>query len=295
MTKISRVLIGMALLCSACTKDQKETPNGFEFTVLEAGDGVLPKKEEIMVFDYTLKDSKDSVWNSTYTHGIPTAVQIADSAMLATEKGMIQMFRMLSKGDSVVTTMPIKKFFDDVAGGRPPFPVDTTLSISYIIKVRELMNREEFVEFQTSLINTLKNSQVGKDANLINKYLSDKNITAQKDSSGIMYVMHKNKGGAKPTSESCVEVSYKGSFMEDGRVFDQNPKMSFPLSRVIPGWQKAIPLMGIGDSATFYIPSGLAYGPEGQPGGIPPNAILIFDVTLLNFGSGFDERTGNCN
>ena len=72
-------------------------------------------------------------------------------------------------------------------------------------------------------------------------------------------------------------------------------KVAFPLDRVIPGWQRAIPMLGIGDSATFYIPSGLAYGPEGAQGVIPPDAILIFDVALLGIGTGFDQATGNCN
>ena len=103
------MLIGLTLLCAACTKSEKETPNGFKFTVIEAGDGVLPKKEEVIVFEYQLKDSKDSVWNDTYTQGIPAALPIADSAALATEKGMIQMFRMLSKGDSVRVTHAYSK------------------------------------------------------------------------------------------------------------------------------------------------------------------------------------------
>jgi FKBP-type peptidyl-prolyl cis-trans isomerase len=70
--------------------------------------------------------------------------------------------------------------------------------------------------------------------------------------------------------------------------------MAFPLGQVIRGWQNAIPLIGVGDSATFYIPSGLAYGPQGSPGAIPPNSIMIFDVTLLGVGEGFDQATGSC-
>ena len=48
-------------------------------------------------------------------------------------------------------------------------------------------------------------------------------------------------------------------------------------------------MLGIGDSATFYIPSSLAYGPQGSQGVIPPDAILIFDVELLGFGGDFDQ------
>jgi hypothetical protein len=138
MNKIASVLIGLTLLFAACSKSEKETPSGLKFTVIEAGDGVLPKKEEVIVFEYQLKDSKDSVWNDTYTQGIPAALPIADSAALPTEKGMIQMFRMLSKGDSVSVTMPVQKFFMDIAGGPAPFGVDTTLNISYFIRVTNI-------------------------------------------------------------------------------------------------------------------------------------------------------------
>ena len=86
MNRISSVLIGLTLLCAACSKSEKETPNGFKFTVITAGDGVLPKKEEVIVFDYQLKDSKDSVWNDTYTQGIPAALPIADSAAMPKSK-----------------------------------------------------------------------------------------------------------------------------------------------------------------------------------------------------------------
>jgi FKBP-type peptidyl-prolyl cis-trans isomerase FkpA len=294
MIKYSYVLVGIALLCGACTQKERETPNGFKYVVLEEGDGVLPKKEEIVIFNYVLKDSKDSVWSDTHTQGIPAAVPIGDSSQLAQEKGMIQMFRSLSKGDSVKASMDMKKFFADIAGGPVPPSVDSTLSIAYYVKIVDVLTRDEFGEFQNNLMKNLAGKQESKDATAIEKYLGEKNIKAQQDTSGISYVIHTSKGGKKPTVDNCVEVAYRGSFLENGQVFDQSPKMAFPLGQVIRGWQYAIPLMGVGDSATFYIPSGLAYGPQGAQGAIPPNAVMIFDVTLLNVGDGFDQGTGTC-
>jgi FKBP-type peptidyl-prolyl cis-trans isomerase FkpA len=296
MNRISNVLIGLTLLlCLACsTKTEKKTPNGFKFTVVKAGDGVLPKKNEILVFDYVLKDSKDSVWNSTYTDGMPAPFMIPDSSGMTSENGMVQMFRMLSKGDSVNLTLSVNKFFKDVVRGALPPGIDSSLNISYFIQVKNIMNEDQFREFQTAIMEKKKTSQVAKDETLITKYLTDNNITAQQDTSGLRYVIHLNKGGAKPSAENCVEVKYRGKFLKDGKVFDQSSKVSFPLNGVIPGWQLAIPMLGIGDSATFYIPSGLAYGPQGYPGAIPPDAILIFDVQLLGIGKEFDQITRTC-
>jgi len=296
MNRISNLLIGLTLLlCISCDKKiEKETPNGFKFTVVKAGDGVLPKKEEILVFDHLLKDSKDSVWNNTHTDGMPSAVMIQDSTALAGENGMVQMFRMLSKGDSVTVTLPITKFFRDVVGAPVPEGVDTTVNLSYCIQVNNIMKMEDFRNFQTEMMERKTKSQVTKDASIITKYLSDNKITAQQDTSGLHFVLHGSKGGSKPSLDNCVEVKYRGKFLKDGKVFDEAEHVAFPLNGVIRGWQLAIPMLGIGDSATFYIPSGLAYGPQGYPGQIPPDAILIFDVELLGFGGEFDQTTRTC-
>lgn len=295
MIKYSYVLLGIALLCGACTKKERETPNGFKYVVIEEGDGVLPKREQFLVFDFILKDSKDSIWSDSRSQGIPAVVQIADSALIPTEKGIVQMFRGLSKGDSVKASMDIKRFFTDIVG-TPMIPpgLDTTLTVAYHIRVTDILSRDQFAEFQQNLMRDLEGRQKSTDATAIAKYLAEKSITAQQDTSGISYVIHKSKGGKKPTVASCVEVAYKGSFLNNGQVFDQSPKMAFPLAQVIRGWQYAIPLLGIGDSATFYIPSGLAYGQQGSPGGIPPNAVMIFDVTLLGVGDGYDQATQSC-
>ncbi len=295
MNNISRVLIALTLLLLvACSQKEKETPNGMKFTVVKDGDGVLPKKDDILVFDYLLKDSKDSVWNNTHEDGMPAAIMVADSTGMADENGMVQMFRMLSKGDSVKLTLSVTKFFRDIVGGPIPQGVDSTVNITYFIQVKDIMQMEAFRAFQTEMMEKKQAGQVGKDAKIISTYLSDNNITAEEDPSGLRYVIHSSNGGAKPTVENCVEVKYTGKFLKDGTVFDQAENISFPLNGVIQGWQVGIPLLGIGDSATFYIPSGMGYGSQGYPGAIPPDAILIFDVTLLKVASGFNQATGSC-
>src|SRR5688572_24097404 len=110
MIKYSYVLFVVLLLAVAC-KNEKETPNGLKFSVLAKGDGTLPKKGEVIVFHYMLKDSKDSVWADTFKDEIPGASMIGDTAQIKDEDGMTQMFRLLSKGDSVKATMTVVDFF----------------------------------------------------------------------------------------------------------------------------------------------------------------------------------------
>ncbi len=108
--------------------------------------------------------------------------------------------------------------------------------------------------------------------------------------SGLQYkVVKSGKGGDKPTRSDKVTVHYHGTLI-DGTVFDSSIERgtpaTFPVGGVIPGWTEALQLMSPGDKWTLYIPSDLAYGERGTPGGpIGPNQALIFDVELLSINA----------
>jgi FKBP-type peptidyl-prolyl cis-trans isomerase FkpA len=91
---------------------------------------------------------------------------------------------------------------------------------------------------------------------------------------------------AKPTVADVVTVHYEGKLL-DGTVFDSSyargEPATFPLGRLVPGWQIAIPRMGVGETIEIAIPADLAYGPVGR-GPIPPNATLVFKVELIAIG-----------
>jgi FKBP-type peptidyl-prolyl cis-trans isomerase FkpA len=89
--------------------------------------------------------------------------------------------------------------------------------------------------------------------------------------------------GNTPTDTDVALVDYKGT-LKDGTQFDANPRAPLPVAGMIPGFTEALKLMQVGGKYRFCIPSALAYGPAGQ-GPIPANAILFFDVTLLDFRS----------
>ncbi len=97
-------------------------------------------------------------------------------------------------------------------------------------------------------------------------------------------------GGAVSKSGDTVAMNYTGR-LEDGTVFDSNvdPKFNhvepfvFVLGagQVIPGWDKGIVGMKVGEKKTLTISPVDAYGANGVPGVIPPNSTLIFEVELL--------------
>ncbi len=102
--------------------------------------------------------------------------------------------------------------------------------------------------------------------------------------SGLQYKVIKSGAGATPKGTDTVKVHYHGT-LTNGEKFDSSIErgkpVEFPVNGVIPGWTEALQLMKVGDKWQLYIPSDLAYGPQGRPPVIPPNAVLVFDVELL--------------
>lgn len=90
--------------------------------------------------------------------------------------------------------------------------------------------------------------------------------------------------GTHPGPTDVVTVHYVGT-LTDGSEFDSSIKRgeptSFPLNRVIRGWQEGVALMGVGDKIELAIPYQLAYGADGK-GPIPGAATLLFTVELLS-------------
>lgn len=102
--------------------------------------------------------------------------------------------------------------------------------------------------------------------------------------SGLQYEILKEGDGPQPTAQDQVEVHYTGKLI-DGTVFDSSvdrgQPATFGVTQVIPGWVEALQLMKAGSKYRLFIPSQLAYGPQGAGGVIGPDQTLIFDVELL--------------
>jgi FKBP-type peptidyl-prolyl cis-trans isomerase len=107
---------------------------------------------------------------------------------------------------------------------------------------------------------------------------------AQKTGSGLVYVPVKEGKGASPTPTDTVKVHYTGRFT-DGTVFDSSvargEPATFPLNGVIKCWTEGVQKMKPGGKAKLVCPPAIAYGERGSPPRIPANAVLEFDVELL--------------
>jgi FKBP-type peptidyl-prolyl cis-trans isomerase len=104
--------------------------------------------------------------------------------------------------------------------------------------------------------------------------------------SGLQYKVLKAGTGPKPKATDTVQTNYRGTLL-NGTEFDSSYKtgkpVEFGVGDVIKGWTEALQLMPVGSKWQLYIPSDLAYGEQGTPGGpIPPNSTLVFDIELVS-------------
>lgn len=102
--------------------------------------------------------------------------------------------------------------------------------------------------------------------------------------SGLQYKVINSGTGATPTMSNTVSAHYAGRLL-DGTEFDSSyargEPLDLPVGGVIAGWTEALLMMQEGDKWTLFIPSDLAYGPNGV-GPIPGDATLIFDIELIS-------------
>jgi FKBP-type peptidyl-prolyl cis-trans isomerase len=163
-----------------------------------------------------------------------------------------------------------------------------------------LAGMKDFIEKKDAKI-TLEEAQVAIQGAIMEatQKLAEKNAAAEAaflaengkkpgvktTASGLQYEVIKEGTGPRPIETDMVKVDYVGTLI-DGTKFDSSLDAGqpavFPVGQVIPGWVEAVQLMRVGSKYKLYIPSALAYGPEGSQGGIAPNSLLIFEVDLLS-------------
>ncbi len=213
-------------------------------------------------------------------------------------------FPMLSKGDSVLVVISCDTILKTVPPGNegqlPPWlksgnAVNVYLSV-VSVKSKAEMEKEAAAakaaqETAAKEAEANAGKQVGIDDKLIQDYIAKNNIKATKTASGLYYTITQEGTGPQITSGQKVSMRYTGKLL-DGKVFDSNmgndkPVFTFPVGQhqVIAGWDEGVALLKKGTKATFYIISSLGYGARGAGAAIGPNAVLLFDVEVVDIVS----------
>jgi FKBP-type peptidyl-prolyl cis-trans isomerase FklB len=180
---------------------------------------------------------------------------------------------------SGIQTINVKDFADGVAavfeGAKPKMTYDEAKA-----EIQSFFGEMEKKQQEAAAKMAEVNKKAGEDFLAENAKRPEVKTTA----SGLQYEVLTEGIGAQPTKDNQVEVHYTGKLI-DGTVFDSSVERGVPatfgVTQVIAGWVEALQMMKEGAKWRLYIPSHIAYGPQGAGGIIGPNATLIFDVELL--------------
>lgn len=145
------------------------------------------------------------------------------------------------------------------------------------------------VAFNEVVETSAQQQRLGTDTVAVDDYLATKGIVAEKDTTGLRYVVTQLGTGAKPGWYDKVKFKADYRLMSDdtkvvhtaqfepsdvyfSRVIDQIPN----------GLKQGLQELPAGSKATFYLASGLAYGASGASVAgqivVPPNSNMIIEV-----------------
>ena len=164
------------------------------------------------------------------------------------------------------------------------------------IKVDKIMTNEEYAQ----MVKDRLAAQLEMDKKLIKEYLIANNIQASSTDSGLFYIIDRASQDIPIEKNKMVKFNYTGHLL-DGTIFDTNieevaknnhmyhAKKSYQplelavgIGQLIPGWEEGLLLLKKNEKARFFIPSTLAYREQSKGALIPANAVLIFEVEIVD-------------
>ena len=98
---------------------------------------------------------------------------------------------------------------------------------------------------------------------------------------GIKILSETIGSGAEVFTTSCITATHS-CYLNEGDVLYENRTETFVVGdrEKIAGLRYGLEGMRVGGQRKYQASPHLCYGEEGVPGTIPPNALLIFDVTV---------------
>jgi peptidylprolyl isomerase len=232
------------------------TESGLKVEELEEGAGALPQPGDIVSVHYrgTLQDGTE--FDNSYNRGEPISFVLGRGMVIP---GWDEGIALIKEGGKARLTIPPELAYGEQGAG-DVIPPNATLI------------------FEVELVSV----RAGAPAAPAEVEASDYVVT----DSGLKYYDLDSGDGPSPQEGQTVVVHYTG-WLEDGTKFDSSLDRGDPFSfvlgagRVIQGWDEGVATMKVGGSRQLVIPPNLGYGERGAGEVIPPNAILIFEVELL--------------
>ncbi|MEO6611272.1 MAG: FKBP-type peptidyl-prolyl cis-trans isomerase [Chitinophagaceae bacterium] len=126
--------------------------------------------------------------------------------------------------------------------------------------------------------------QLEKETQIIQQAIVSGKTDVKDNVEGVYYKIMKEGNGRQVSLNDTVTVYYKLNLFMDGSLVEetQDKPATFPLKRLIKGWQLGVPLCRIGGKIKLIIPSAMAYSIRTRAAKIPPNSILQFEIEVVD-------------
>ena len=296
---ILALVVGASSL-TACKKTKVTEKDGIEYTYVKEGNEKAPNGE-FLLYNLKITTSSDSVIFSTADNPFPGYLKVDDTMPI--NNGMDEIFLGLRKGDSITLESNVKTIFGE--NFPPPLKEDDQVKVR--LGAFEIMNEEAIQAYFEKVMaaEDEKKAERAKERlieedKIIQDYIKEKGLEAQKTESGLYYVIEEEGTGDRVAPGATMSVDYAG-YLIDGTLFDTSiesiardnnmfnegrPYEPLPVTvgmgQVIPGWDEGLLLLKKGSKGKFLIPSPLAYGENGAGAMIPANSVLVFDVDVAD-------------
>jgi len=229
------------------------TETGLKYEIITPGTGASPTAEDNVTVNYegTLLDG--TKFDSSYDRGEPITFPLNRVI-----KGWTEGLQLMKEGAKYKFTIPASLAYGEQGGG----PIPPNSDLVFVVELLKV------------------------DVDEGKKFLAEnkKKPGVKTTQSGLQYKILLEGTGKRPSATDRVTVHYEGTLIDGTKFdssYDRGEPIDFGLNQVIRGWTEGVQLMKEGAKYKFFIPSDLAYGPQGSPGAIPPNAALIFTVELI--------------
>jgi FKBP-type peptidyl-prolyl cis-trans isomerase len=262
----------------------KQTSTGLKYQINKVSqDTSKPRTGDWITFNmrYTAKvHGKDTMLfdSKTGLKGEPVRIELPPSDFRG---DLYEGIRMLSPGDSGM------------------FAID---SDSLFLKTFRMPKRPEMIDSNTAicfyihLISADSRDKLEKtEGILLQKYISDNQITVQPTASGIYIVKSVESKEMKIDTGCQVKLQFVVSLIDGKQIFSslERPepiKIQYGQKFDTPGMQEAVGAMKKGEKAKIIVPSKMAFGEKGRGSLVPPYATLIYDVEIVDAMSKADAE-----
>jgi len=288
MRILSCLFLALVLL-SGCKKEQK-LPSGYKYVVHTHSTGKALKAGDFAYYRFQLRNG-DSVVASNFQ-----LIQVPDSATMKQQpqNPIFEALLRMKNKDSITIFVPL----DTLKEEQKPEGFKGAKIMYYDMVIKDVLSTADmqkiFTDFQKTMQDKTKKrtpeqmkSELARAKAFVDKtakeYLAGSLKGIKTTASGLKYLVHEPGTGPVFKNNDFIFVDYYGA-LTDGTMFDNSfereADFSFPVGKqpLIPGWMEGLQMVKKGMKVSFFIPSGLGYGPQGSPPKIPGNAELIFYI-----------------